>query len=804
MSFFDGLLVAELTTGIAGAYATKLYADAGAEVCKIEPVSGDPLRKWSSTGAAPDGSDGAFFRFLNAGKRSLTGSVEDGDVRRLLASADLVVDNLLPEDPADLAAELHRPGLVRLSITPFGRTGPYRGRPATEFTLQAESGSGLRRGLREHPPYQAGGRITEYVAAAYGAVAAAAALRGARLHGTGQHIDLSCFESITLAANIFADLMHRLAGRPTIDAPPRWVELPSIEPTLDGWVGFNTNSRQQFEDFLVLIGQTGIEGADRLADFRERQLEAERWNRLVRAYTTVHSTDEIVDMAMALRIPVARVNSGRTALDDPHLRERGAFIKSPDGDFEQPRTAYLVNGRTSEPRRPSPRLGQDHGYVPGHAPRVSGHGAPAATPRLPLSGLKIVDCTAWWAGPSSTVVLAALGAEVIHVESANRPDASRLSGGMWAPRDCPWWECSSMFLSANTNKRDLTLDLRTSDGMQAMHRLISSADALVENYSPRVLEQFGLDWERFHDLNPRAVLVRMPAFGLSGPYRDAVGFAQTMEQLTGLAWITGFPDDQPRIQQGPCDPLAGMHAAFALLGALEERDSSGMGCLIEVPMVEAALNAAAEPIAEWSCYGREMEREGNRSPYAAPQGMYGCSGTEQWIAISCEGDNQWEALRSALGQPDWATDPRFETHAGRRLAHDVLDERLSEWCAGQDLEAAVEHLVTHGVPAGRGWDPRLVSDHPQHVARRFHEEVDHPVVGRQPIVQAPFIFTHIGRGLAGRAPPFGEHNTQILAALGYDPAAIEKLEADGVIASRPAGTDRPARLRAIPGATGTG
>ncbi len=195
---------------------------------------------------------------------------------------------------------------------------------------------------------------------------------------------------------------------------------------------------------------------------------------------------------------------------------------------------------------------------------------------LPLSGLRILDLTAWWAGPAATNMLASLGAEVIHVESIQRPDGMRMAGGMFISQP-QWWERSAIYLGANTNKRGLTLDLSSPAGREVVLRLIQECDAVVENFTPRVMGNFGLDWDTLHATNPRLILVRMPAFGLSGPWRDNTGFAQTMEQMTGLAWVTGYPDDQPLIQRGPSDPNAGMHAAFALLVALAEREAHRRG-----------------------------------------------------------------------------------------------------------------------------------------------------------------------------------------------------------------------------------
>ncbi len=170
-----------------------------------------------------------------------------------------------------------------------------------------------------------------------------------------------------------------------------------------------------------------------------------------------------------------------------------------------------------------------------------------------------------------------------------------------------------------------------------------------------MLDNFGLTWDLIRELNPRCSLLRMPAFGLSGPWRDSAGFAQTMEQLCGLAWMTGQRWDQPRIQQGLCDPNAGAHTVFALLVALADRERTGLGSHVELPMVESSLNAGAELIIEATAYGNQLVRDGNRSPGAAPQGLYACRGVDQWLVVSVETDAQWDAFVRAIGSPPWAS-----------------------------------------------------------------------------------------------------------------------------------------------------
>ncbi len=779
------LRVIDFSTGIAGPYATKLLADAWAEVIKIEPPGGDPLRRWSATGGDLQGADGALFQFLHPAKRSRIGRPSDPDVLELIAGADLVVESFEPGviDPLDLCERF--PGLVLLSISGFGRGGPYTGRPWSEFTIQAESGSIGTRGLRGAPPIMAGGRTAEWLGGTYAAVAALAAVQRARRTGQGEHIDFSLLEVMNIAATTYADLMHSLAGRPPTTQPARSVELPSIEPSRDGWVGFNTNSRQQYRDFLVLIERTDLLEDEQLAGIAGRWARMDEWNAIVRAWTTRHTTAEIVERASLLRIPVAPVNDGRSVLEHEQFRARGVFVKNPGGGFLQPRPPYLIDGKSLRPLEPAPRLDAHRGDIAPRRGRKRGVAPSRAKhPPLPLEGIRVLDATAWWAGPAATQMLAMLGADVIHLEAIQRPDGIRMVGGQFIEKD-RWWELSGIFLGANTNKRSLTLNLADPRGIELCKQIIARCDVFVENFSPRVIEQFGLDWEVVHALNPRTLLVRMPAFGLSGPWRDNVGFAQTMEQMTGLAWLTGHVDDQPRIQRGPCDPLAGTHAAFATLVALAEREVTGEGRMLECTMVEGALNAAAEQVIEYTAYGNVMQRDGNRSPQAAPQGLYACRGREHWLALSITSEAQWQALCELLGQPAWTRDPDLATHPGRRMAHDRIDAALALWAAERDLEPTVEALVGRGIPAAPVVDPRTTHTHAQMTARGFFEECHHSVAGTHPVPTVPWRFATRSSWLRAPAPTLGQHNREILSELaGLDEAEIAELERDEVIGTR--------------------
>jgi crotonobetainyl-CoA:carnitine CoA-transferase CaiB-like acyl-CoA transferase len=775
-----GIRVVDLSTGIAGAYATKLFADAGAEVIKVEAPGGDPLRSWTASGAAP----GLLFEFLHQSKLSVIGEPSDAHVLALIAGADLVVESFEPGAIEALGLSQRLPGLVLLSISPYGRGGPWSsGHPSTDFTVQAESGSIAMRGFPGRPPVQMGGRLVEWTAGAFGGAAALAAVRRARRTGRGDHVDVSMLECSALITNLFMDVNHQLAGSPPVALPMRGPEMPSIEPTADGWVGFNTNAAQQFQDFLVLI-----ERADLLEDkeFMSPGGRATRRGEIrdsMLAWTTRHTTDEIVERASLFRIPVAPVGNGRTLLEQEHLVARDVYVSDPSGRFKQPRPPYKIRGRRAEPPRPAPGLGDHTGRV-AKRERPWPSGAPD-----PFTGLKVLDATCWWAGPACTQLFAYLGADVIHLESVQRPDAMRTTLGMLFFNKERWWEYSSFFLSFNQNKRDLTLNLADPRGRALAVRLIEQSDVLVENYSPRVFDQFGLDWDAVHGINPRIVMVRIPAFGLDGPWRERVGFAQTMEQFSGLAWVTGHPEDPPIIPRGPGDPLGGMHAAFALQCALEERERTGRGMLVEAPLVESALNVAAEQVIEFSGAGALLERRGNRSQAIAPQGLYQClsnrEGGETWLALSIATDEQWEALRDLLGRPDWSDNRDLATYEGRAAAHDAIDEGIGGWARTVELYDAVAKLLEAGVPAAAVRDGRLVHENPQIVARGFFERGDHSVVGPHAVPTFPFRFASVDRWTRTPAPTLGQHNAEILSKeLGLDPSEIAQLEADGIIGEK--------------------
>jgi crotonobetainyl-CoA:carnitine CoA-transferase CaiB-like acyl-CoA transferase len=794
----DGLRVLDLSSQITGPYATKLFVDAGADVVKLESPSGDPLRRWTASGhkLAP-GETGALFHYLNAGKRSVVADLGTDAGRalgeKLVDGADLVFESFGPGGAArrGLGWEVVRarnPRCSLVSISPWGLDGPWADRPSTEFTLQAATGSVANRGHPSRGPVAAGGRIGEWIPGVYAAIGALSAWRSARRTGAGQHVDLSVFETLCLSMTIYHDLNSQFFEGPL----PQSIETPSIEPAKDGWVGLSTVTGQQWKDFCTLIGEPELSKDERFYDAKARMEHLDFIQGVIWRYTKAHTVDEIIEVMSHARIPVNPLGDGRTLLQMDHLKERRVFIENPAG-FAQPRPPYRLSAvkRTAEPTvRPAPELGEHSAELaaelasPGARPEPPEGGGP-----LPYGGLRVLDLTAFWAGPVATSFLAELGADVIKVESIQRPDFMRFAGSV---RNETMWEFNPINHGCNSSKRDITLHVDSEEGMALLKRLIAKADVVVENFSPRVLENWSLDWSSVHALNPSAILVRMPSFGLDGPWRDRVGFAMNIEQVSGLAWLTGY-DDIPLVVRGACDPLGGMHAVFALGLALEERRRSGEGQLVEVPLLEPAIGIAAEQVIEQTAYGAFLERSQNRSPAAAPQGVYPCSDPTEtgegpgYVALAVATDAQWDALRRVLGDPPWARDPALASAAGRRAAHDAIDAHLAAWSSVRTRRGAAETLVAGGVPAHECINPHSLFPNPQLEHRGFFQELEHPLVGTLRYPGQPMRFSGLPRQLRrAPAPMLGEHNEQVLRdELGLSDAEIEALREKSVIGTRP-------------------
>jgi crotonobetainyl-CoA:carnitine CoA-transferase CaiB-like acyl-CoA transferase len=792
----DGHTVIDLSVGIAGAYCTKLLVDGGAEVIKVEPPEGDSLRQWSASGAGIEpGDDGALFSFLAGGKHSVVVDVGNSDdvdtLRGLLASADAVVWSrgsaiTAADEFSPMALSAAHPSLTVTAITPFGLDGPWSGKPATEFTTQAWSGGviGLGRGAQDRAPLFVAGQIGEYLAGGYAAAGTMAVHSGV--------VDVSMLEAQILGLTYYSVSFSDALGRPFRDR--RRLTIPGVATAADGLVALGCGTAQQWFDLCAMTGHDEwIDEESELSITEQANIHA----REIYDWVRQNTVDDILDVSSAFRIPNAPVGNGATVTSFEQFVERGTFTTNPRDGFTQPGPPYRMTPALVGAPQAAPRLGEhtdmyrsrarSHGRETGNTTTVNSLSRP-----LPFEGVRVLDMTSFWAGPSCTHALAQLGAEVIHVESTARPDGTRLIAGVPMSEE-QWWERSPIFSGLNTNKKSVTLDIRNQRGVELLHRLVRTCDVIVENYTPRVLDQIGLDFDTVQQLRPDAIMMRMPGFGLDGPWRDKPAFAYVIEDASGITWLTGHPDQNPVEPYAVGDPNAGLHGLNALMLALAHRRRTGTGVRIEAAMVDAALNVAAEQVIEYSAYGNLLHREGNRGPTAAPQNLYRTSELDEfgrpddWVAIAVASDEQWMKLVGAFGHPQWVTE-EMSTADGRRRLHDVIDEHLSRWCATRTGDQIVQTLWEAGVPVAKVMQPHRVGDLPQVVHRNFYEWVDHPV---NPTARHSTLPMRLSNGPARLhrtpAPLLGQHNREVLTGLGLDDREITELEEQGIIGTAPAG-----------------
>ena len=786
---FEGLTVVDLSTKIAGPYASKLFVDAGASCIKIEGRKGDPMRRWTASQQELDKHESSpLFQYLNAGKKSIVLDPRDAQDRariaRLAERADILFEDWGPGalETRGLSPDAWldaNPHLSVVRISPWGQEGPWASRAANDFTLQAASGSVEYRGLPDREPVAAGGRIGDWVGGSFAAISALAAWRSARQIGEGQIVDLSVFEAIIQCFTVFGDMGSQFSGGQLA----RSIELPSIEPTKDGHVGFCTISAQQWKDFCSMLGRQDVAEDPRYLDARERMKNLDFIQDMMHTWTREKTTDEIIELCELLRIPVAPIGNGRDLPNFDHMVERGSFERAPGG-FLQPRPPWRLETTTPVPIGRTPALDEDRDELLALLAKPSPPREPSfGQADLPFAGLRVVDLTAFWAGPYTTSILSDLGADVIKIESIQRPDGMRFATPI---RNDILWEWSHVFHGVNPGKRDVTLRLDDDRGRRLVERLIEEADVVIENFSARVMPHFGLDAARIKSLNSRAIFVRMPAFGLDGPWRDRAGFAMTVEQVSGLAWVTGY-EDLPMVVRGVCDPLGSAHTVFALGLALEERRRTGLGQVVEVALVEPALAVAAEQVIEYSAFGMLLGRAGNKMPHAAPQGLFESRRPDERVAVSVTTDAEWRGLCRAIDANDWRLDASLSTREGRFAQHDMLCKRLASWIRTQGREEALERLLGEGVPASASINAHSLWPNAQLAHRQFFQTLKHPVTGETRYPSFPAIFPAFERDLHRSPPPtLGQHNREILQGeLGISDREIEELEDQEIIGTRP-------------------
>ena len=415
-----------------------------------------------------------------------------------------------------------------------------------------------------------------------------------------------------------------------------------------------------------------------------------------------------------------------------------------------------------------------------------------------LEDVRIIDLGRVWAGPLAGRLLADMGAEVILIEppidaevleraaAQGEEDVSVPFYPDGDPGDEPWNRLGT-YNDFNRNKLGITLDLTVPRGQNLFKRLVEASDVVLENYTPRVMANFGLAYPALIEINPSLIMISMPGYGNTGPYRDYPAFGTSLEQHAGFSSLIGYPDSGPyRTQSTYTDPVAAINAASALMLALYHRRRTGLGQYIELAQMETSMCFLGEPLLDFAMNRREPERRGNRHPSMAPHGTYRCLGEDNWLSIAIAGDGEWQAFVKVTGRPDWAQDPRFDSQLGRRRHQDEIDRGISEWALGQEHRQAMQLLQQAGVTAAAVLNAEELMEDPHLDARNYFSEVTHPKAGTHRYPGLPVRLSNVATRSQLSAPCIGEHSRYVLTeVLGMSDEETVSLFADGVIGEGP-------------------
>ena len=781
--------------GMPAGYAAAYLGGLGADVVKVEPPGGDPNRFLPPfAGDVVDGERSLPFLNANLNKRSIVLDAADrgdaGVLRALIARSDILLEATPPGHLAEAGLgqevlDALNPGLVTVSLTPFGQRGPYAAYRGGDAVVAAMSGFMTNQGDDTRAPVVPPCQITYQLAAVQAAYLALAGLRHRRRTGNGQRIDLSMQEALTYAN--MQSITRYSQRSEVVKRPGREGGAFNVYRCKDRRhiflaVYFAAHWHALTRDWMnepVLSGPEWDSSQYRIDNVDVIQM-------IVGDFVAGFDAAEFIAQCQERGIACTPVNSLADLTRDPHMRDRGWFatVEHPIvGTYETPGPPVVLSRTPYRIARPAPLLDQHRDELlaeidpplalPAASEREMAGGPPVASDAPMLDGLRVADVTRVFVGPIGTQLLGFYGAQVIKVESADLP----------ANRDPD----RAIYPDMNRNKLSATIDLRSEGGKELFKRLVSISDLVVDNFSAGVMDRLGLGYEPLSKVNPGIVQVGMPGMGSTGPSRGWVTYGNSIQAYTGLLHLWGHPDSPMEAHAKGTTPdyVGAVFLALGAMAAIEYRDRTGEGQRLEVGMLDAQAAMLGPAMLDYTVNGRSWEPIGYCEPLAegfAPYGCYPCRNDDTWIVISCQGDADWQALVRAMREPPWAAAARFAGHAGRREHRDELDGRIAEWSVALTPHQALRVLQAQGVPAGMVMNSEHLYMDP-HLRERGHlVEIDEPPWGRLTHQGIPAIPSRSAASASGPPPWMGADNERVFGEiLGMSPEEIAEAEADGAI-----------------------
>lgn len=785
----DAVRVLDLSCGDADA-VTRLLADLGADVLKVEPPGGSAARD-----AAPTlGGVSVSFAVHNANKRSAVLDPLDEDARHrflgLAQNADIVVDSGLPGQAAAYGtsgAELadRHDHLVVLSVTDFGARGPRSSWRATDPVLYAMSGALARSGPTSGAPVLPPDGIASATAAAQATWAVLAAYYHRLRCGTGDYIDFSRFDAVLMALDppfgSHGQVAAGIANTEPWRGRPQNQDSYPIYRCRDGYVRLCVMAPRQWRGLRRWLGEpTQFQAPD--YDLIGARLAA--WPQisvLVEALFAGQTMKELVTAGQAHGVPIAAVLTPARILDSEHFRAVGAIADAelaPGVRATVPTGYFVVDGQHCGFHSPAPPAGHDDPQwraepvpVPAPAGIVGGY---------PFPGLRILDLGIIVAGGEVGRLFGDLGAEVIKIESADYPDGlrqARIGDAM-----------SESFARTHRNHLGLGLDLRSDEGKEIFGRLVEQADAVFINFKPGTLAKLGFSYDALRAINPRIVLAGSSAYGHHGPWTDRLGYGPLVRATTGVTRRWTSDEAAPQNARHAFydattifpDHVVGRITSIGALAGLIRRDRTGAGANVHVSQAEVVVNQLDTLfVTEGAVAAGNADVADDTSVHA----VYPCAGDDEWCVVSIRSDDEWRCTSVVLSRPELADDPRFGSGQSRAVNRHELVTLISAWTRTQTPVQVAEALQAAGVPAGPMNRPPDILDDPQLRMRKLFCEMTHPLIDHpMPAETGPAPFRHIPTAAQRPAPLPGQDTRDICRTLlGMSAAEIERLIASRVL-----------------------
>jgi crotonobetainyl-CoA:carnitine CoA-transferase CaiB-like acyl-CoA transferase len=792
-----GFTVVEHAQGVAGSYAGRMMAVMGATVIKVEPPGeGSALRRAEPLLTQhPPAS--ALFHYLNSGKQFVTcdsGSAEGRErLDELIARADLLIDDTPVArraacglDPQNVAARY--PGLVYLSVLPFGAWGAHADYRAYELNVLHAGGEGylMPNGLTletfpDRPPVKIYGHFAELIGGTSAVCAGVSALL-AREKSGGQFVDVSV-QDANVSVGCFA--IQRLGDGVLENRHGRSFKYGGVLECSDGYVGVLTLEQRQWEGLVKLMGEPAWALDPVWRDPLERSRRGAEINRHLRAWAKTQRVEDVVKNGQALSVPLAKYNLPSDILASAQSRARGIFapLELPALGAVPAFTApFQLNGEALALGRAAVAPGADNQAVFGGKPphnTVELHSGRRATPKTalpPLHGVRVADFTLHAAGPFCAHLLSLLGAECIKIETAGRLDIFRKPHPVYGRMD------AATFDQVASNKLSVQLDLKQPRGRELAKRLVAMSDIVAESFRPGVMDRLGLNYAALKAVKHDIVMVSVSASGQTGPERGYAGYAPLFGAAGGLGTLTGYEDGPPTEIRHVMDHSTGLTAAMATLAAYLRKTRTGEGQHVDVAAREVACGFIGDALLQFAATGVAPHRAGNDAPHIAPHNVYPCKDADSLVSIVVATDDEWRAFAAALERPQWLAAGRYESAQSRCTHRRELDAEISQWTRARSREEVTRILQAAGVAAFASYTGQDIADDAHLNARGAIKSMRGPEGETRKVVGPPWRFGRTPTQYERWTPKLGEHNQYVFGELlGLSAGEIEELVVSKVI-----------------------